>query len=112
MTQNGDGEPSFSLHDFRKWLERNEPQPERKERPADRVAESRLGERRLGPKILEANPQLTEDQADEYARVFIANGAEVLKTDMGSDETLWLRLSEEVRFVLPRIYVRVKRQDG
>lgn len=101
-------EPSFSLHDFRRWLEEHEPKPAPR-RGGERHAEARLGERRLASKVIDANPDIEEAHAETAAKAFIAEGAEVLGVD---DGVCRLRLADGREFDLPKIYVRVARQEG
>jgi len=100
-------EPSFSLHEFRSWLaKQQEPKPRKKkvkskltEAMIGKCVESRLGLLRLEQKITESNKT---DIADILADDFKENGGKIV----GVSE---LMVEVEVasgKFLIPKIYTK------
>lgn len=103
-------EPTFSLNEFRYWLNRNkDDQPERKKstkvhrNETNITVESRLGVSRLGQKILEHNADtLDQEQAEALAKQFKEEGAKVLVVE---DLMATIQI-DDVTFNLPKGYTR------
>jgi Rps23 Pro-64 3,4-dihydroxylase Tpa1-like proline 4-hydroxylase len=103
-------EPTFSLNEFRYWLNRNkDDQPERKksmkvQRNETNIrVESRLGISRLSQKILEHNADtLDKEQADALAMQFKEEGAKILVVE----DLMAIIQIDDVKFNLPKGYTR------
>lgn len=104
-------EPSFSLNEFRYWLNKNkdDKKVDRKSK-AKKIdhddknikVESRLGVTRLGKKILEHNSELGEEKANAIAETFKLDGATII-----SVEDLMAVVSVgETTFNLPKMYTK------
>lgn len=92
-------EPSFSLQDFKKWMDNQNDQP--KSRHAHLIGihvESKLGTKRLVNKIT-----LAEGDVDELAKEFKRDGGVILEVD---EECNLLIEVDSGTFTIPRYFVR------
>lgn len=106
-------EPTFSLNEFRYWLNRNkEDKPERQKSnkihrdETNITVESRLGLSRLSQKILEHNSDtLDQDKATDLAKQFKEEGAKILVVE----DLMAIIELDGTKFNLPKMYT--KRSD-
>lgn len=103
-------EPTFTLNEFRYWLNKNKEEQPKHKKPTkihrdetNIKVESRLGVSRLSQKILEHNAQtLDQEQSDKLAKQFKEHGAEILVVE---DLMAVVQVSD-VKFNLPKMYTK------
>lgn len=107
MDDNTQGEPSFSLHEFRSWLAKQGQFKMRKkkvkndvnENMVGKTVEPRLGVKRLEQKIAESNKT---EIADILAEQFKTTGGKIVDVS-GLNVTIEV---EGGKFVIPKIYTK------
>ena len=107
MENKNNKEPSFSLHEFRSWLaKQNEPKLRKKKAKSElteamigKIVESRLGLKRLEQKISENNKTKL---ADILAGDFKDNGGKIVAVN----ELLVEVVVESGSFLIPKIYTK------
>lgn len=109
MSDNTQGEPSFSLYEFRSWLTKQSQFKMRKKKVKNdtnenmigKIIEPRLGIKRLEQKIIENNKT---DIADILAEQFKESGGKIIDV---SDLNVTIEV-DGGKFVIPKIYTKDK----